>query len=165
MEIAELNEHIKSLNERLSEIKESDYVPTYKHKQLCKKVTRIANKYRAHMSFLWEWEGEVIPVDTLEHDVWMCVETQELIKRNTIMVAKNCLELSNYDLELTVVHEICHIFLRDLYISHVNELSRAKVEEDYHNSSWGQNEEVACWRFAKSILSIAGVEPEPKEKL
>lgn len=169
MEIQEINDHIKSLNERLSALDEpkinEDFKPSYKHKILCKKVSRIAKKYHKHMSFLWEWEGEIVPIEKIEHDVTMCIQTQELIKRSTIFVAQTALDLDDYNLELTVVHEICHIFLRDLYITHINELHRVDVSEEYDWSAWGNNEEIACWRFAKTLLSVAGIEPAPLEKL
>lgn len=136
------------------------FTPTKQHIALCKKVLKIIAEWKPYMIFTWEWDGTVIPIDVIQVDgqeADMCIMQYDYLRQSDISVAESALHLSPDELELTVLHELGHMFIRDLYIAHLQEVasnnpsSQGSHQDFYDFTAWGHAEELTCWRFAKML--------------
>lgn len=127
------------------------YEPSPKHSRLTKKVSRLLSEWMPFCPFLWEWQITVKAVEKVHDEIDAClaVEYAEYNMSANILVGLDALELSDYELEEGLLHEICHIFMHEVSMVFNNELKTLGGNPKYEHSAWQDAEERACWRFAR----------------
>lgn len=115
-----------------------------KKKKVCNLVNEFVQYYQSQFPWLWEWTINIAYKSN--NDTWsevaMCVQIQGYVRRATIVIHEHALSVSEKELELLTLHEICHLLMSDMMDS-MSEKARKSVVNQ---------EEKLCWDFAKSFV-------------
>lgn len=125
-----------------------DFTPTRAHLQTVRRVERLVARWRPALSWLSEWELDVIPKPSHDLGVRMSVNYFEFIMKATLWVHPEAIGVSDDALEQVLLHEFGHLLLVDLH----NHFYSAMAAQGSHRDR-ANTEERICWRFAKSLQS------------
>lgn len=120
---------------------------------------KIAQSWTPVLPFTWEWTREVtaVPQDThplfLTGDASMSIYIEDYRHYCRIQVPPSAQELSDEELEESILHEIGHLFMLQPSMARTNEIIAHGGEASY-KGQWVDAEEVACWRFAHLLLAL-----------